>query len=80
MTEEQRAYHKAYYAKNKKRIERYRKAYYRANRESICQRKRAKYALDPEFRAYEIQRHKRKRLTAEVCSASHADREGDQSK
>lgn len=63
--EEKRAYAREYYARNKKRFERYRNEYYKANREQICQRKRAQYALDPEFRARELARHKRKRVTAD---------------
>ena len=77
-TEEKRAYAREYYTRNKKRFERYRNEYYRANREQICQRKRARYALDPDFRARELARHRSKRLAAEVRPDSPDGKENGQ--
>lgn len=57
--EEIAAYQKEYQRKNKAYLKWYKKMYYEKNREAILARRRAKYALDPEYRKYEIERHRK---------------------
>lgn len=59
--EEIAAYQKEYQRVNKAYLRRYKHMYYMKHREMILARRRAKYALDPEYRKYEIERHRRKR-------------------
>lgn len=61
--EERAAYMKRYYAENKEYLLKYRKAWYRRNCERISMRRRKRYLTDPEFRRYEIERHKAKKIT-----------------
>lgn len=59
--EELAAYMRQYYADNKAYIKWYKKKYHAKNREAINARRRAKYANDPEFRKYEIERHRKRK-------------------
>lgn len=62
--EELKVYMHKYYLENKEWISHYKKGYYRRNREAINARRRKKYALDPEFRCYELERGRRRRESA----------------
>ena len=75
--EEKRAWQREYYRKNRARLLAYSRAYRRANRERLNRKRREKYYFNPEFRAYEINRHTGKPLTAEIRPASHADKQTD---
>lgn len=57
--EDMKAWQQAYYRRNRKRILEYNSAYYRRNRERLNAKRRARYYTDPEFRAWDIARHKK---------------------
>lgn len=57
--EEIATYMREYRRKNLDRIRRYQRLWWYANADRVNAKRRARYYLDPEFRKYDIERHKK---------------------
>lgn len=59
--EERKVYMHKYYLENKAHLKRYRRAWYLRNAERINYERRCKYYSDPEYRKYDLERHRKYR-------------------
>ena len=59
--EELKAYRRRYYLEHREQLIAYGREYRKKNRERLNLQYRIKYATNPEYRAYELERHARKR-------------------